>query len=66
MPDNHKDRKLKITRKQDDYNIFSIRIKNDIMKKLDEVATNTSRSRNEVINICLEFALNNLDEETIK
>ncbi len=60
-----KDRKLKITRKEDDYSIFSIRIKNDIMKKLDKIATDTSRSRNEVINICLEFALNNLDESEI-
>ncbi|HOV24757.1 MAG TPA: ribbon-helix-helix protein, CopG family [Pseudobacteroides sp.] len=61
-----KDRKLKITRKEDDYSIFSIRIKNDTMKKLDEIATKTNRSRNEVINICLEFALNNLEDDTIK
>jgi predicted transcriptional regulator len=58
-------RKLKITRKEDDYSIFSIRIKNDTIKKLEEIAANTSRSRNEVINICLEFALNNLEENSI-
>ena len=57
---------MKITRKEDDYSIFSIRIKNDTMKKLDEIATKTNRSRNEVINICLEFALNNLEDDTIK
>lgn len=61
-----KDRKLKITRKEDEYIIFSIRIKNDIMKKLDDIANNTDRSRNEVINMCLEFALNNLEEDAIK
>ena len=60
------DRKLKITRKEDGYSVFSIRIKNDIVKKLDDIASKSSRSRNEVINICLDFALTNLDENSVK
>jgi predicted transcriptional regulator len=57
------DRKLKIERKEDDYNTFSIRIKNDTVKKLDEIATKTNRSRNEIVNICLTFALENIEFE---
>lgn len=57
------DRKLKITRKDDDYNTFSIRLKNDIVKKLDEIASKTNRSRNDIINICLNFALDNIEFE---
>lgn len=55
------DRKLKITRKNDEYDTFSIRIKNDTVKKLDEIANKTNRSRNEIINICLTFAIENIE-----
>ncbi len=50
-----RDRKLKITRKEDIFSIFSIRIKNETMKKLDEIANKSGGSRNDIINICLNF-----------
>jgi len=57
------ERKLKIDRKDDNYSVFSIRLKNDIVEKLDEIAKNTNRSRNEIINICLTYALDNIEFE---
>ena len=55
------DRKLKIGRKYDDYNVFSIRIKNETVIKLDKIAAETKRSRNEIINICLSYAIDNIE-----
>lgn len=58
--------KLHITRKNnlkgdDGYKIFSIRIKEETVKKLDEIAQETNRSRNELINIMLEFGIENCE-----
>ena len=41
------------------YRTFSVRIRSDIVKKLDELSFDTGRSRNEIIGIMLEFALEN-------
>ena len=32
-----------------EYKTFSVRIKNDIIKKIDEISVKTNRSRNEII-----------------
>ena len=45
----------------DGYKIFSIRIKEENVKKLDEIAEKTNRSRNEIINIFLDFAAENCE-----
>ena len=56
------DKKLKITRKLDDnYKVFSVRIKKSIISELDKIAKKTNRSRNELINVMLEFGIENID-----
>ena len=56
--------KLKITKKsavkgEDGYKTFSLRIKEETVAKLDEMAQTTNRSRNELISILVEYAIEN-------
>lgn len=44
---------------EDGYKVFSIRIKEETVAKLDELSSETNRSRNELINILLDFAIDN-------
>lgn len=44
---------------EDGYKTFSIRIKDETVSNLDELAKETNRSRNEIINILLDYALKN-------
>ena len=59
--------KLLLTRKNtgkrgdDGYKTFSIRIKDETVAKLDDLAKETNRSRNELINILLDYAMNNCE-----
>ncbi len=46
-------------KKPDGYCTFSIRIKEETVKKLDTIADKTGRSRNELIGIFLEYAADN-------
>ena len=60
--------KLKITKRanlkgEDGYKVFSVRIKDSVVERLDELSKNTNRSRNELINIILEFGLDNCEIE---
>ena len=48
---------------EDGYITFSIRIKEEIAENLDELAKNTNRSRNELINILLAYAVKNCEVE---
>ena len=41
----------------DGYKVFSIRIKEDTVNKIDEISAQTVRSRNELIGMFLDFAL---------
>lgn len=41
---------------EDGYKVFSIRIKDEIVNKLDSVSAKTGRSRNEIIGLFLEYA----------
>ena len=41
--------------------IATIRIPKDMCKDLDQIATETGRSRNELIGMCLEFALEHME-----
>lgn len=57
-------RKLKITRKdgtkgEDGYKTFSVRIKEDTVSRLDKLAALSNRSRNELINMMLDFGIEN-------
>ncbi len=58
---------LKISRKSlkgdDGYKTFSIRIKEETVSGLDKLASDTNRSRNELINILLEYGLKNCEVE---
>ena len=59
------EKKLIINKKslkgEDGYKTFSIRIKDETACELDELARQTNRSRNELINILLEFAIKNCE-----
>lgn len=41
----------------DEFRIFSLRIRDSMVHELDEISTRTARSRNEVIVLLLEYAL---------
>lgn len=46
---------------EDGYKTFSIRIKDQTVERLDDLAKDTNRSRNELINILLDYALDNCE-----
>lgn len=56
-----KDEKLVIKPKrpkgEDGYKTFSIRIKDDTVSRIDQIAVGTGRSRNELIGMFLDYAL---------
>lgn len=56
-------KKLVISKKplkgEDGYKVFSIRIKDETVDALERIAAETNRSRNELINLFLEFAIEN-------
>ena len=57
-------KRLEITRRspvkgEDGYKVFSVRVKDETVEKLEQLARETNRSRNELINIILEFGLEN-------
>ncbi len=57
------DKKLIINKKnlkgEDGFKTFSIRIKEETVSRLNKLAEETHRSRNELINILLDFAIDN-------
>lgn len=44
-----------------DTSVVSARLPNEMIKDLDRIAQATGRNRNEIIMLCLEFALDNLE-----
>lgn len=46
---------------EDGYKTFSIRIKDETVLNLEELSQKTNRSRNELINILLDYAINNCE-----
>ena len=51
---------LVITKKlkgEDGHKTFSIRIKDDTVERLDNLASKTNRSRNDLINMLLDYAM---------
>ncbi len=59
------EKKLIINRKalkgDDGYKTFSIRIKEETVASLDHLSKETNRSRNELINLLLDFAIRNCE-----
>lgn len=46
---------------EDGYRTFSIRIKEETVAELDKLSGQTNRSRNELINILLDYAIKNCE-----
>ena len=57
--------KLVITKKNprgvDGYKIFSIRIRDDTLDRSNAISDNSGRTRNELIGMLLEYALDNCE-----
>lgn len=47
-----------------DTSVVSARLPNELIKDLDRIAENTGRNRNEIIMLCLAFAIDNLETDT--
>ena len=41
--------------------IVSMRMAKDMLKDIDSIADTSGRNRNEILNMCLEFALNHME-----
>lgn len=53
---------LKIKKRGDDGNrLISVRIREDILNTLDSISKESNHSRNELINIILEYGIKNLE-----
>lgn len=46
---------------EDGFKTFSIRIKDETVENLDKLSEKTNRSRNELINILLDYAIKNAE-----
>ena len=53
--------KKKSLKGEDGYKTFSIRVKDETVANLEALADQTNRSRNELINILLDYAINNCE-----
>ena len=59
-----KNEPLKIKRKGEDGNkIISVRISEDTLSKLDQIASETNYSRNALINLILAYGVENIEIE---
>lgn len=60
--------KLKISPKmlkgEEDYKTFSIRIKNKTVRSLDVISKKTGYSRNQIIGLLLQYAIENCEIES--
>lgn len=41
--------------------VVSARLTNELVAKIDEIAAKTGRTRNEIVQLCLEYAVDNLE-----
>lgn len=44
--------------------VFSVRLPIEMVKTIDQVANDTGRNRNEIVTLCLEYAIDNLSIES--
>ena len=56
------EREIKFTKKaarrrDDGYKVVSVRMKEEMLERLDELSSQTNRSRNELINLLLDAAM---------
>ena len=62
------EKEIKITKKaprrgDDGYKIVSVRMKEEMLERLDRLAAQTNRSRNELINLLLDSAMESVKVE---
>lgn len=62
------DKKLVISKKpklkgEDGHKVFSVRLRDDIVERLEKIVITTNRTRNDLINTMLDFALDNSEVE---
>lgn len=57
MPDDELILRPKRLKGDDGYKTFSVRVKEDVVAKLDEIARRTGHSRNELVGIFLDYAV---------
>ena len=57
------DKKLVISSKKyrGDSSVVSVRLPNDMIEKLAEIAEQTGRTRNEIIQKCLTYSIENIE-----
>lgn len=58
--------KLIITKKvkgEDGHKVFSIRLKDETVERLENIVEQSGRSRNDLINMLLDFAMDNCEIE---
>lgn len=57
------EKKLVITSKKyrGDSSVISARLPNDLIRSLDVIAERTGRTRNEIIQMCLEHSVDNIE-----
>ena len=57
------DKKLIISSKKfrGDSSVVSVRLPNDMIEKFDAIAEQTGRTRNEIIQKCLAFSIENIE-----
>ena len=58
--------KLVITKKlkgDDGHKTFSVRIKDETVERLDDLSKRTNRSRNDLVNMLLDYAMENCETE---
>lgn len=62
------EKEIKITKKtarrgDDGYKVVSVRMKEEMIERLDELSAKTNRSRNELINLLLDAAMEIVEVE---
>ena len=57
------DKRLVISAKKyrGDSAVLSVRLPSELIKKLDDIAEKTGRTRNEIVQKCLEFSVESLE-----
>ena len=57
------DKKLIISSKKfrGDSSVVSVRLPNDMIERLDDIAEQTGRTRNEIIQKCLAYSIENIE-----
>ena len=59
------DKKFIISKKKytGETSVVSVRLPNELTERLDDIAGKTGRTRNEIIQKCLEFSVENIEIE---